>query len=69
MGDDILRQGKSAVIYARVSTKGQAESGVSMTHNSRSAVHGADRTVWRSSESSTMTEYPVRPTTVTISVC
>lgn len=30
MGDDILRQGKSAVIYARVSTKGQAESGVSI---------------------------------------
>ena len=29
-GDDILRQGKSAVIYARVSTKGQAESGVSI---------------------------------------
>jgi hypothetical protein len=30
MGDDILRQGKTAVIYARVSTKGQAESGVSI---------------------------------------
>lgn len=28
--DDILRQGKSAVIYARVSTKGQADSGVSI---------------------------------------
>jgi hypothetical protein len=30
MTDDIFRQGKSAVIYARVSTKGQAESGVSI---------------------------------------
>lgn len=28
--DDILRQGKSAVIYARVFTKGQADSGVSI---------------------------------------
>lgn len=30
MGDDIFRQGKSAVVCARASTKGQAESGVSI---------------------------------------
>lgn len=30
MTEDILKQGKTAVIYARVSTKGQADSGVSI---------------------------------------